>query len=86
MVFDIRVIIYSFQYRMPGSGGRRSRSTSHSGWAGTGKPQREMAALILAQGEQNGNLEMISHGESKVSHFQKARFRKCSRLLLKSSS
>jgi len=51
---------------MPGSSGRRSRSTSHSGWAGAGKPQREMAALILAQGEQNGNLEMISHGESKA--------------------
>ena len=57
--------------RMPGSSGRRSRSTSLSGWAGSGKPKREMAALILAQGEQNGNLEMISHGESKVQNFNK---------------
>ena len=52
---------------MPESGGRRSRTVSSSGRTPGphGRPANEMAALILAQGEQNGNLVEISH-DSKV--------------------
>lgn len=44
-----------------GARGRRSRSNSLSGWAASGQKQREMAALILAQGDQSGNLDVISN-------------------------
>lgn len=49
---------------MPEGGGRRSRTVSLSGRSGT-RRATEMAALILAQGDQNGNLDVISH-DSKV--------------------
>ena len=44
---------------MPEGRGRRSRTVSQSGMAGK-KKTNEMAALILAQGDQNGNLDNIS--------------------------
>lgn len=44
---------------MPSESGRRSRSTSLSGLVGP-RQSSEFAALILAQGYQNGNLDLIT--------------------------
>lgn len=44
---------------MPEGGGRRSRTVSGSGRTGA-RPATEMTALILAQGDQNGNLDNIT--------------------------